>query len=145
VAVSQIGSSLVADPQYSDEIVWLQLELMLHSFFGEFKGVGQGVAKAIELVSNGPVSVDQFPFLYQERVPTAVPEDALLLGFDIADVGLTSGLCNTNHTTKERQELQGWPGRINEHGLLRTAEEAEQFRTVATDGVLGMHHTGFTG
>jgi len=124
-------STLAADPHYSDETVWLQFEPMLRSFSGELKGTGRGVAIAIELVSSVPVSVDQFPALYQKKVPATVPQGASLLGFDVADAGLTSGLCNTNYTTKERQELQGWPGKLNEHGLLRTVEDAEAFRAVA--------------
>ncbi len=58
----------------------------------------------------------------------APPDDWKLLGYDVADHGLTSGLSNCGYDTTEKPDWQRrWVRRLNDHGLLTTIDDAEAF------------------
>ncbi len=51
-----------------------------------------------------------------------------LLGYDVADQGLTGGLSNCGYDTTEKPDWQRrWASRLNDFGLLTTIEDAEAF------------------
>lgn len=56
----------------------------------------------------------------------------MLLGFDVADAGLTSGLTNCGFGQSERSTLRAsWAPGLNEHHLFVDVEQAFAFRGLA--------------
>jgi hypothetical protein len=68
-----------------------------------------------------------------------VPSDWRLLGYDVADGGSISGLCNCGYEEGELAPLRAvWSSRLNEHGLLSELADALSFRT-STDARVPEH------
>ncbi|PTL76850.1 hypothetical protein DAT35_47090 [Vitiosangium sp. GDMCC 1.1324] len=70
---------------------------------------------------------------YREpTVPAMREEGWKLLGYDVADGGLISGLSNCGYTEAEAASLRAkWAGHLNEHHLLGDLERALEFREVS--------------
>jgi len=61
--------------------------------------------------------------------PSELPAGSELLGFDVADASGTSGLTNCGYTPVDKRQVQSkWAGRLNDFGLLKTYEDALEFR-----------------
>ena len=126
-------SVIPVDRQYTDQSLWLNLARMRDCYAHAVPHDEEpGIEIAVELIAPDGLTVDEFPssLIYQKRIPTAIPEGASSLGFDVADTGLTSGLNNTDYGPEEKKTLSPWSQRLNEHGLIRTLEDAERFRSV---------------
>ncbi len=66
--------------------------------------------------------------LDENRVSLSPPEGWTLLGYDVADHGLTGGLSNCGYDAAEKPEWQRhWAARLNDHGLLTTIDDAAEF------------------
>ncbi len=58
--------------------------------------------------------------------------DLELLGYDVADNGMLSGLMNCGYEASEREAAQAkWRGALNEHHLFAAVADALAFRTYA--------------
>jgi hypothetical protein len=65
-----------------------------------------------------------------DRMSAAPPRDWTLLGYDVADSGLTGGLSNCGYDAAEKPDLRRrWAPLLNDHGLLTTIDDAETFAT----------------
>jgi hypothetical protein len=65
------------------------------------------------------------------------PEAWTLLGFDVADGGLLSGLSNCGYTIDERTPMrERWAALLNDHHLFADAAPAFKFRTLTDQRVL---------
>ena len=71
------------------------------------------------------------PFL-EAMAPSEPGPEALLLGYDVADSGLTSGLSNCAYDVAQREILQAtWKPHLNRHHLFEDVAKADGFRQVA--------------
>jgi hypothetical protein len=88
----------------------------------------------VELLVTADSSIGDYPspLIYTDAIPQTLPADSELLGFDVADSGLYSGLCNCGYTPEERQQLTPiWADKINDAGLLRELDDAIGFRALS--------------
>lgn len=98
--------------------------------------LGPLAAEAHETVAISWVSADGFskPLAsfgpYREKMePEAIRTDWTLLGFDVADAGLISGLSNCGYTRAEIAGLRAaWASTLNAHHLFDDVEKALAFR-----------------
>ena len=66
--------------------------------------------------------------LDEGRMGAAPPEGWTVLGYDVADHGLTGGLMNCGYDAAEKPAWQRrWAPALNGHGLLTTIEDASAF------------------
>lgn len=79
------------------------------------------------------VGLDDGGGVFQPAHPQHPDADWQLLGFDVVDSGLISGLCNLGMSGHE--DVSGlrarWARRLNQYGLFGAKEDARQFCTVA--------------
>ncbi len=62
------------------------------------------------------------------RMRGTPPDDWILLGYDVADSGLTGGLSNCGYDAAEKPDWQRrWAPLLNDHGLLAVIDDAESF------------------
>lgn len=67
----------------------------------------------------------------QEMMPSALGAEWDLLGFDVADAYLTSGLANCGYSAPDRERLRlEWGGRLNERHLFAEYDDAAEFAAV---------------
>jgi len=89
---------------------------------------------AVELlVPNNPPSFG-FPYSLIDSTPEpqTIPEGSTCLGFDVADAGFLSGLSNCGYSEEDRVELRPkWQDRINDFGLLKSEQDALEFRDLS--------------
>ncbi len=100
---------------------------------------------AVELWAPIELTVADYPseLIYADLLPSVVPPTAELLGFDVADSGLWSGLSNCGYTKEEFLQLAPvWGPKINDLGLLRTLDESIVFRDI-TNCVWQLHLAHF--
>lgn len=130
-------STVSAPPEYTENHLWLRLAEMRECYAGAAGGrAGRGVEIGIELFANPGLTLDQFPspLLYKKKVPTKLPESALILGFDVATTALISGLSNTDYTPQDKERLQAkWSQKLNDHGLLYSLDDAEGFQAITNE------------
>ncbi|SRR6266568_2826018 len=89
---------------------------------------------AVELLvpNNPPAFGFPYSLIDSTQDPPTVPEDSICLGFDVADGGFWSGLSNCGYSEAERAELRPkWQGRINDFGLLKSEQDALEFRDLS--------------
>jgi hypothetical protein len=64
--------------------------------------------------------------------PASLPEQIEFLGFDVADAGHISGLCNCGYKPQEKSRLaKRWGKRLNKYGLLRSLSDATKFKEMS--------------
>ncbi|MBJ6765061.1 hypothetical protein JGU66_30225 [Myxococcaceae bacterium JPH2] len=64
-------------------------------------------------------------------IPPSKTEDWTLLGYDVADAGLTSGLSNCGYRPSELAQLRAsWAAQLNGHHLFEEFGSALAFRDV---------------
>lgn len=89
---------------------------------------------AVELLVPSKPPAFGFPYslIDSTQEPPTVPDGSICLGFDVADAGLWSGLSNCGYSEAERAELRPkWQRRINDFGLLKSEENALEFRELS--------------
>jgi hypothetical protein len=94
----------------------------------------QAVLIAVEMLApkNVKFTIYTPPNINLKTEPKSVPEGSICLGFDVADSGFWSGLSNCGYSEAERVELRPkWQGRINDFGLLKSEQDALEFRDLS--------------
>ena len=95
----------------------------------------------IDLVAWGSVETDPYWSILAE-FPLADPApgaDWQPLGYDVADTAYISALTNCGYQPDEASALRAaWTGRLNQHGLFETLEDADAFRAL-TDRRIAAH------
>ena len=89
---------------------------------------------AVELLAPENVTFSEFASanIYSTTEPKSVPDGSIFLGFDVADSGFWSGLSTCGYSEAERAELRPkWQGRINDFGLLKSEQDALEFRDLS--------------
>jgi hypothetical protein len=93
---------------------------------------------AVEIVGPDGESFDSInsSLIYLEQDPKIVPEGNTVLGFDVADEAMLSGLSNCGYTPQELEGLRPvWQSRMNDHGLLISVEDALEFMKLSDERV----------
>lgn len=141
VAALQQLATISADPEYTEDGLWIDLPRMRESYQrAKSQGTQKGVEIGVDLVAPTGLSLDQFrsPLLDRNTSPSKVPQSASLLGFDVADSALVSGLSNCSYKTEEKHNLrEGWSEKLNEHGLFRNVDDAIGFKSINDRRVSG--------
>jgi hypothetical protein len=121
----------VKDACFLDEF-WISLDRMEHCYQHSAGLDSRGVAIVIRLIrdANRELTDAEALWLINDVSPAEVSE-AWSLGYDVAEEALISGLSNCGYGPAEKAALQAaWPGKLNDYGLFRELEDAEQFRTL---------------
>jgi len=119
--------------EHSVTCLWPDLDAM-NACYADHTLAIQTVPLAIVLLgedervhSNHSVAV-----LDADRMSADPPYEWTLLGYDVADHGLTSGLSNCGYSAAEKPEWQQrWAPLLNDHGLLPTIDDAGAFATAS--------------
>ncbi len=131
-AVAPHQGAIAIEPtgfEHSVTCLWPSLEGMAACFAEHRLAVSVVPIAIVLLGDDGRVGSDHsIAVLDAGRMCAAPPDDRKLLGYDVADHGLTSGLSNCGHDTTEKPDWQRrWVRRLNDHGLLTTIDDAEAF------------------
>ncbi len=98
-----------------------------------------GLPVRIEVVTEHPLEPGDPHWgpAFEPRIPPEVPPSPWpLLGYDVADSAMTSGLMNCGFEEPEREPLRTeWAPRLNEHGLFAAPEDAARFRALSDERV----------
>jgi hypothetical protein len=130
--------SIEVDPSTDDGQYWLNLDQMTGHYETHKRPETQGVFVAIHLFSEKALDSNFIPYSFDncalslgETNPRECPPEGEFLGYDVADASRMSGLANCGYTDIERKQLeQVWSSRLNSYGLLKTLEDAVEFRQV---------------
>jgi hypothetical protein len=125
---------------------WLDMERMLAHYDSHKNSNTRGIAIAIELLSEASLDDDyqsyelsggiQCAAVLGRTVPSAPPPGSELFGYDVADPGRLSGLCNCAYTPDEVAQLpKTWASRLNDFGLLTNLDDAVEFRQLTNHRV----------
>ena len=118
-------------PQIEDKGLWLSLARLQQSLRERGR---TAIAIAVELLVPSNITALGLPYslIDSNQDPPTVPENSICLGFDVADAGFWSGLSNCGYSEAERAELRPkWQGRINDFGLLKSEQDALEFRDLS--------------
>jgi hypothetical protein len=99
-----------------------------------------GAMMRIDLVTDGSDKTGEaWKFLNLVPEPLLEGSDLWpLVGYDVADSSLCSGLMNCGYAQAERQALRPvWAPKLNNHGLFAAADDALAFRAVTAARVPG--------
>lgn len=129
------------DPQVDHGMYWLNLEAMRTHYEANRQARTSGVFVAIELFSERSLAEDIIPYeeaggiqcalVLGRANPDECPAGSELLGYDLADGSWISGLNNCGYTSDEKRKLgHVWASRLNSFGLLKTLDDAVEFRKV---------------
>ena len=117
--------------QDNENGVWLNLARMQQRLVEHGR---TAILVAVELlVPNNPPSFG-FPFspIDSTPEPQSLPEGSTCIGFDVADAGFYSGLSDCGYSEEERAVLRPkWHYRINDFGLLKSEQDALEFRELS--------------
>lgn len=122
---------LIVTDQECEWDFWLNLTQMRIVLAGNGR---TAILIAVELLAPDNVTFAEFasPNIYSTTEPKSVPDGSICLGFDVADSGFWSGLSNCGYSEAERAELRPkWQGRINDFGLLKSEQDALEFRELS--------------
>jgi len=133
--------SIEVDPLTDDGKYWLNLDQMKEYYETHKQPETKGMFVAIHLFSEKALDSNFIPYSIgdtecfalelAETNPSECPWDSEFLGYDVADASRISGLTNCGYTDVERQQLEDfWSSRLNSYGLLKTLEDAVEFRQV---------------
>jgi hypothetical protein len=136
-------ATIEVDPAI-DVPYWLDLDRMGRYYDAHRALAPGGVFVGVELLSEKEADGQALLYMLPEgircglwlepTIPERPPEGSILLGYDLANTGLISGLANTEYTEEEIRDLAPvWTNRLNSFGLLDTLEDAVAFRQVCDE------------
>ena len=121
---------------------WLNLEQM-RKYYEEHRLPSlQGTLVSIHLFSDRDLTGDilwyrdskgnQCGMRLGRTDPQQAPQGSEFLGYDVADASWISSLTNCGYSRKDKEELQQkWAARLNGFGLLKSYDDAAEFRNVS--------------
>ena len=115
--------------------LWQDLSLMKRFFSRYYLGKKDGVIVAVALYSGTlePRAPDWnkdywSAVLSDGLINKEIPSSFKLLGYDVADHTMTSGLVNCGYSKKELGDLKKlWPNKLNEYGLFPNLDDAVEY------------------
>jgi hypothetical protein len=121
---------------------WLNLAEMRAHYEANKSHAPNAVPIAIELYSEKSLDEDVIQYTESDGLgcgmwltattPREVPDGSTLLGYDIGTATRLSGLTNCGYDERELQTLRpAWAPRLNEFGLLKTLDDAIEYRQVS--------------
>jgi hypothetical protein len=125
------SNGIAANPKYIQHDLWFSLAEMKKCYEEAFsKGGPSGIKVAISVLGDRePEHGIGLPVQDASPKPARVQRYYSLMGYDVADAGLTSGISNCGYTDAEKNALGPiWKPNLNARGLLRTLESALSFR-----------------
>lgn len=117
--------------QDNENGLWLNLAKMQQRLVERGR---TAILVAVELFvpSNPPSFGFPYSLIDSTPEPQTIPEGSTCLGFDVADAGFWSGLSNCGYSEEQRAELRPkWHDRINDVGLLKSEQDALEFRELS--------------
>jgi hypothetical protein len=128
------------DFEHSVTCLWPSLEDMTVCLAGHQLTVPVvSIAIVLHGDDNRVRSDHSIAILDADRMSASPPRDWSLLGYDVADSGLTGGLSNCGYNAAEKPDWQRrWAPLLNDHGLLTTIDDAAAF-AVACDARVPEH------
>jgi len=136
--------NIEVDPATDDGKYWLNLERM-RAYYEAHKRPGTpGIFVAIQLFSEKSLAGDTVPYSLPDGIqaalvldhanPSECPAGSEVLGYDVADASGISGLTNCGYAASEKAQLgRVWASRLNSFGLLKTLEDAVEFRKLSDE------------
>jgi hypothetical protein len=122
---------LIETPRESGSDFWLNLTQMRRVLTENGR---TAILIAVELLAPESITFSDFASanIYSATEPVDVLDRSICLGFDVADSGFWSGLSNCGYSEAERAELRPkWQDRINDFGLLKSEQDAIEFRELS--------------
>jgi hypothetical protein len=117
--------------QIEENGLWLNLAKLQQSLI-EHGRTAILIAVELLVLSNMPAFGFPFSLIDSAPDPPTVPEGSICLGFDVADSAFLSGLSNCGYSEKDRALLRSaWQSRINDFGLLKSEQDAIEFRELS--------------
>jgi len=118
--------------------LWIDPEKMKDCFLAKKdKNRDVGAMVYVDLMFDESILSQEYWKMLLER-PLAVkplPKDWLLLGYDVADSARISGLTNCGYEDADSALFEKWRPRLNENGLLKTEDDALEFKEVTNKRV----------
>jgi hypothetical protein len=132
-------STIEVDPAIDGGKYWLRLDAMRTHYDSHRALAPGGVFIGVELLSEKEEDGRRISYVLadgiqaavwlEQTVPDRPPDGSTLLGYDVADASLISGLSNCEYTEEETSTLAPvWGPRLNSFGLLTSLEDALPFR-----------------
>lgn len=144
-AIKPSYGNIEVDPSIDNGKYWLNLEQMKHHYAANKLPNSRGVFVCIHLFSEAPLDGFSVSYLQNgiqcglelhDTTPREAPEDAALLGYDVADASWISGLSNCSYSPEDKKQLSSrWLPRLNSYGLLKGLDDAVDFRDVCNSRV----------
>lgn len=140
-ATDRPGGNIEVDPAVDGGNYWLSLAQMRAHYAANKLPNANSISVAIHLFSEKSLKEDMIPYSSSEgiqcalslgrTIPSESPPGSEFLGYDVADASWISGLTNCEYTSDEQQRLRPlWVARLNPFGLLKTVDDALEFRQV---------------
>lgn len=90
------------------------------------------VAATLAAIQLAPDEEQQWAPIFAVLPGGGPSRDWPLLGYDVADLGLTSGLMNSGYSSDDRAALHArWAPLLNQFHLLTDREQATEFKTIS--------------
>jgi len=126
-------TTIQAEAEYIDHELWLDVSRMRRCFADSASNSSRGMEIGIELIARPDLTSDQFgsSILEKSTAPSELPTESKLLGYDVADASLLSGLSNCSYSDEERLTLgRKWSAKLNEHGLFADLDSALEYKKI---------------
>ena len=134
--------NIEVNPATDDGKYWLNLEQMQAYYAAHKRPGSRGVFIAIHLFSERSLAEDTVPYSLPDGIqaalvlghanPSECPANSEIVGYDVADASGISGLTNCGYPASEKLHLgRAWASRLNSFGLLKTLEDATEFRKLS--------------
>lgn len=132
------SESLIAVDNDCGGGLWLNLDRMKERLKRDSKPTTI-VSVAIVLHDNFLIDDVDSPLSWADPNPSELPPSNTLLGYDVANAGLFSGLLNCGYSDEALERLVPlWRSRINRVGLIKELRDALEFRLL-TETRTGVH------
>jgi hypothetical protein len=134
------GDVVRTSPDYGRYGLWFDFDAMMRSWKGARRdAMTTAVPISVRLLASAKSELpDAFQHLAsgEEAIVQSDASPQVLLGYDVADASLLSGLMNCEYDEEERRELApAWQQRLNEHGLLTDQEASMEFSRLTDERV----------
>lgn len=136
--MGSVGESLIDVDNDCGGGLWLNLDRMKERLKRDSK---PAIIISVAIVLHDSLLIDDVdsPLRWADPIPKELSPGNTLLGYDVANAGLLSGLLNCGYSDEELEHLVPlWRSRINRVGLIEQLRDALEFRLL-TETRTGVH------